>query len=381
MAKAYKLYKQNRFEQALLEIQRSINYDKTDGSAYMIRGLILYRTKRYEQAMAAFKRSLKLRPQKSTYLWMHYTAKMLNQKKEAELYLRYSKKLPDAPKRLPVVKLHEPYHSRALEALNSYQKLIGNKPTRIDMKLNNAAKKHAEYIALNHQGWVATNWHYQEKGKKGYFGRTPEEQAAAFGYFSDKEFELDNSIQGFTKRRRIATGQYLFDYLAATAMHRHIIISPGLESVGFHTLKKQNEHLFVFFYSYKTKPTTPAIISYPMANQRNVPLKARAETPDAFAGDKQVGYPITVQHFTTDRDGKPILKKAWLKHKGKEVAIYRLSMKSKNLVVAALMSSLKLVSIAAKDPLLPNSEYEVYMQVADQKGKIIFDKQWKFRTK
>ncbi len=41
---------------------------------------------------------------------------------------------------------------------------------------------------------------------------------------------------------------------------------------------------------------------------------------------------------------------------------------------------LKLVSVAAENPLKPNTEYKIKMKAKDSAGNIIFDEAWTFTT-
>ncbi|MBN1897937.1 MAG: tetratricopeptide repeat protein [Spirochaetes bacterium] len=375
-------YNKKQYHKALKQFELSIKYDTGNSDAYFWKGITLYQLKQYKQAKKYLLKAANLDPKKGTYEWLHYTCLKLGQSKESEKYKQWAKNPPVTWKTFKTVPIEEKYHKEALDLFNFYQKLLGNEPTIMDNKLNNAAKAHAEYLAYHFFNKpITTQWHYQERGKKGFIGKNPIDQARAFGFNPSEEYFVGNTTGGWSTSY-YTEPVYLIEHLVSTIYHRSMVVSPHFEGIGFYRLKKGKKYILVYFYSVKImqRKENAQAMAYPAEGQTNIPINMLPELPDPFPRDKNVGFPVTVQNFTQNDKGTPVLIEAYLKTiNGKTVPFYTLTPESKGMA-GQLMGSMKMVCIAAKDPLKKNTEYQAYMKVKDKEGRVIFDKKWNFKT-
>lgn len=378
-----KYYRAKQYERAIQQFSLALRYDDTLDWLYFWKGISFYKLRDYAKARVWILKATKFRKKKGYYNWLAAIAHKLGNKEEEKLFRKYYKNPPlEEVKQYKAEHFFYDYHQKGLRAFNKYQRILGNELSKIDDRLNSAAKAHAEYIATNRfYEQINLQWHYQEKGKKGYIGVMPYDQARAFGFKASKGFFVGNTMIGWTTWAKYTEPEYLFEHLASTIYHRSMVVSPGFEAIGLYRLQKGRKKLLVYFYSHKSSPKGGKIMLYPAENQRDVLVKMLPEIPNPFPGDSSVGFPISIQNFTKDSMGVPVLVDAWLKDEyGRKVSFYVLS--SKNAGTAGqLMRSLKMLCIAAKDPLKPQSKYTVYLKAKDLRGNIIFDKEWSFRTR
>ncbi|TGN09116.1 CAP domain-containing protein [Leptospira ilyithenensis] len=198
------------------------------------------------------------KPEKESHLgWIASIYDALGDTNNAKKYRELSANPPKAPpiKLLPLEKIEGDYLKSGLAYFNEFQKSIGGKPTKLDPALNSAAKKHAEYLYQNHFGeMITTEWHNEEKGKPGYIGKAPEDQAKAFGFKSSPGYFTGNTMGGFNNYDLFSTPEYLFRHLANTSYHRGLVVAPNFESTGLYRWRKGEAGMLVYFMSYEIAP-------------------------------------------------------------------------------------------------------------------------------
>lgn len=368
------------YETALSKVDLAISKDDTNYYAYYTKGVILYYLADYKKAKEVLLIAVELNPGfKENYEMLRIVSVTLGQTAEAEKYLE----LYNNP---PVNNVHiddyviEEYHNKGLNDFNEYQSIIGNKPAKLDSRLNQAAKAHAEYISFHYFNQpISLQWHYEEPGKEGFTGKDPTEQAQTFGFFASSGYFVGNTVMGWLESEYISP-KIMFEHIMATIYHRPIILAPNFEAIGMHLLEQEGQCILVFFYSFLYIPEKPVVIFYPMANHTGVPTDMMPELPEPFPGDNSVGFPITVQIYSNDNNDVPVLEKSWLKNKdGSEIPIYTITPNTDG-QAGDLMKAFKMICIASKNPLKPNTQYQVYIRVKNKNNNTLFDKKWFFKT-
>jgi tetratricopeptide (TPR) repeat protein len=367
---------------ALAKLDAAIKADRGNPAAHFWRGHALFALHDYRGALQAMLHSLKLDPYQGGghYRWVANVYEKLGDSANTQRYIALAENPPKKNSIKPVVEIHEEYHDEFLTVMNEYQKGVGNPPVKIDMRLNNAARQHAEYLAANHFSEPVSNaWHYQEPGRPGFVGKYAAEQAGAFGFQASDDYFVGNTNNGgFTDYAPYLTGTHLAKQLAASVFHRSLVVGAGFEAIGLYRVTRENKSLLVYFMSLKYRSQNLQAVHYPYENEIDVPTTMLPEIPDPFPGDRSVGFPITVQFFSTAQL-VPKVGRAELKNsKGELVAIYTLSPHSPG-DTGTVLKGLKMVCIAPKDPLAPGETYHATINIFSD-DREIFAKSWRFTT-
>ncbi len=217
--------------------------------------------------------------------------------------------------------------TEALEYLNQLRQKAGLIALKEHPALSKAAKGHAAYLIYNQQ-----SGHYQQRGKKGFRGKTPSMRVIEAGYTS--RIAMENiSVNSQIPKRSI-------DNLFSAIYHRFVFLSLSKDEigVGFHASSRKRAIKDAFVYDLgsstmrmlclkeyplrageyymkgvcydKDKPIpkeqfeaakreiyhkNAEIILYPYAGQSGVYPAFYNESPDPLPKHKVSGFPVSVQ--------------------------------------------------------------------------------------
>ncbi len=247
-----------------------------------------------------------------------------------------------------------------LKGVNGERVKLGLTPRPEDVKLSAELQKHCGYMAQNN---ILT--HPEEKGKPGY---SPEGHEAGMRSILSSGSPADSVAAGMVQ----------------TYFHRQDVIRPQTLAFGV-----GYEGRYGGIDGRSSVGKAPAQfwpVICPVPGQEGVGVRYGKEAPDACPGDTASGYPVTA-YFGTP---KVKLVSSSLKVVGPAAApgapprppagetvtcyLYDPDQGASNEFSGYQHS----VCIIAKDPLKPNTEYEVSLQV-DVEGKP-WSKTWRFST-
>lgn len=248
-----------------------------------------------------------------------------------------------------------------LKGVNEERVKLGLTPRPEDVKLSADLQKHCKYEQLNN-----ILAHPEEKGKPGY---SEEGHAAGMRSILSRGMGADGVALGMVN----------------TYFHRQDVIRPHALAFGV-----GYEGAFGGIDGRSALGKAPPQywpVLCPVPGQQNVNLNYGKEAPDACPGDNAAGYPITVYWGTSNLK----LKSHSLKALGPAGAPLPPLPKGAVLpavdcyvfdptqgVEAGMTRYQQCVCIMAKDPLKPNTTYEVALEV-DVDGKP-WQKTWRFST-
>ncbi len=372
---------QQNYTKALEKIASSLKEDDTNAAAYFYRGYVYFQKKEYAKAIPDFLKANELNPSEraTQFGWIASAYDGLGDTEKAEKYREMAKNPPQEEiVRLNPETIEGKDQTLGLETFNRIQKRIGNKSAKLSNELNNAAKKHAEYLNLNAEERIPTQLHYQERGKKGFIGVHPQDQAAAFGFQPKEGYMVGNTILGIRRNETNST-EHLLEKLATTLYHRNMVIAPNFDYVGFYVSKEEPSPMVVFFYSSQVAPAEDKLVFYPGENQTDIPTMMYPEYPFPIPGEIEIGFPITVQLFSRETKSLTIVKASLKNKEGQEIPFHKLDSANQG-EPGQMMKTMKMTGLIARKPLDTDEEYKVYLKIADSSRKIVFEKEWKFRT-
>ena len=202
----------------------------------------------------------------------------------------------------------------AVDYLNALRLSAGVQPVAIDDALTLAAQHHSEYMQMHH---VVS--HVEEKGKEGFFGKTPRQRAHNAGRFS---LRISETISVGD-----VSGTASIDRLMAAIYHRLVMLDPMIDRIGmgqralFYTYDMgvsaiedacahgdgaSNKELalcgngtFVDADRYRTivqqaYDRLPDRVVWPADRQADIPPVFYDETPDPLPNVSVSGYPLSV---------------------------------------------------------------------------------------
>ncbi|HEX7898008.1 MAG TPA: hypothetical protein VF950_09635 [Planctomycetota bacterium] len=241
-----------------------------------------------------------------------------------------------------------------LKGVNEERVKLGLTPRPEDVKLSADLQKHCKYMVGT--GVLA---HPEEKGKPGY---SEEGHAAGMRSILGRGMGADTLAFGMVN----------------TYFHRQDVIRPQALAFGV-----GYEGAFGGIDGRSAMGKAPAQywpVLCPVPGQQNVGLNYGKEAPDACPGDAAAGYPITVYWGTSNLKIKSHSLKAVppgpLPKGLPEVECYVYDPAQG--VEAGMTRYQQCVCLIAKDPLKPNTTYEVALAV-DVDGKP-WSKTWRFTT-
>ncbi len=186
----------------------------------------------------------------------------------------------------------------AIYYLNELRKSSGLIELKEDEKLNKSSKNHLNYIILNNQ-----NSHEEEKGKRGFTGKTPYDRALFVGY--PLSYVIENSTASSKANSALKGVNELFNAI----YHRINFLNFYTEDIGaasYHNKDYYYKNQYVFNMGVK-RPKTPSqiakknssIIVWPYQNYYAAkPAFFNTENPDPLPECPKggsVGNPISVQ--------------------------------------------------------------------------------------
>ena len=217
-------------------------------------------------------------------------------------------------------------YKSGLPYLNTLRAEVGLLPFSSNVTLSRAALAHAKYLTKQQ-----SNSHYQSKGYKGFFGRTPSDRVIKSGYHSkvvmenlsvnakngvaaidnlmsaiyhrftflttDKD-EIGEGIVKRNKRARVSTA-YVYD-LGFSGLKeickKQYIMEPGLGYIK-NICRKSSKIIPVSLYDQSVntlKKKNSKMILYPYPNQTNIVPVFYIENPHPLPGSKVSGFPVSV---------------------------------------------------------------------------------------
>lgn len=168
-----------------------------------------------------------------------------------------------------------------LAEVNRYRSRLGLAACLPDPRLHAASLFHSRYNAAN-----KTTGHYQNPGKVGFFGNSPQQRLESFGYL-DNHFEV--VTVGSTRAERSVKN--LFD----APYHRIPFLQPGAVRVG---CGQVDDRVTVIF----SQPGTPGETVSPTDGETGVPVSwAERERPNPLrlhpTASWPPGYPLVYARF------------------------------------------------------------------------------------
>ncbi len=242
-----------------------------------------------------------------------------------------------------------------LERTNCYRGLLGLGAAELQPALDIASQSHAEYMATN--GLLT---HQQDSRDEGYTGEWVWDRAERAGYDWPANTLMSEVVSvGYGPSGAV-------DGWVNSVYHRIPFVTPDIREVGF---GQQDRYSSMAFVSDFTTDAPQAVI-YPVDGQIDVPLRFNSdeEYPDPAPDQGYVGPPITV---TVSASGAPgsdtnpyvlVLREASLV--GPDGALDFIELTPDN--DASMFNTIALVPT---EPLQPETEYEVEIQVTWNDGE------------
>ena len=256
-----------------------------------------------------------------------------------------------------------PAQQAAMGVANHYRRLLALSPFRSDTRLSAAATAHSRYLHNNRR-----TGHFQWPGTPGFIGVLPRTRRESFGYYG-------GAAEGVSYGSRSVANavKELFD----APYHRMPFLQPGFVDFG---VGRVGRHTTLEFGVTEAGGT----VIYPVDGQRNVPLSWDGiETPNPLRihgnsgigksrGARNVGYVITLFHFSPDRTPIQVTGAAFTTAGGQPVPFFLNS--------PASDSELKNGAfLIPKKPLKPTTTYAVFISAVTASGEDI-SRSWRFTT-
>lgn len=215
----------------------------------------------------------------------------------------------------------------AFTELNNFRKMVGLGLLAQNSKIDLAAANHANYIAANIDSDLTLFGHYEVATKAGFTGIAPGDRTAFAGYGPvASEVATSNNYNGDQQ----SPVQRFF----GSVYHRSVLLAQCPKDVGIgfqnHTTPGGlivNPVIIDLGFNQVTGCQTNAsdfVYSYPVADQKNVPVTMAPETPDPFEVPKDQngiddwknnssypitigvnsGYTLTMDSFTVTEQGQ-----------------------------------------------------------------------------
>jgi uncharacterized protein YkwD len=211
---------------------------------------------------------------------------------------------------------------------NFRRQQMGLPVTVRNSKIDIAALGHSNYQSVN-----ATITHDQIEGRSGFTGATLFDRLGAAGYTFTQDIGAFGEVIVRTGNN---SGFQASEDLITAIYHRFVIFEPLFREVGAASATSAEGYHYVTT-NFAVDGFVPVlggtgnVVTYPFANQQNVPriFYSDTESPDPVATKNEVGYPISVhaditstievQNFTMQpRGGAPLavqlLQKSTDKH-------------------------------------------------------------------
>ncbi len=239
----------------------------------------------------------------------------------------------------------------AFDYLNTIRQDAGLIQFKSNKQLKKAAKSHVTYLFRQQK-----NGHYEQKGWKGYTGKTPSDRVIKAGYASKVVME-NISVNAKTSNQSI-------DLLFSAIYHRFIFLNFDKDEIGIGSVstKKKRRITSAFVYNLGSSAVTKLcqgffskqsgyfymknickndsiavpeslyhekqneirlknskMVLYPYPDATNVPPVFYTENPHPLPGSKVSGYPVSVQFNPVSYTDIKLIKFRLFDAKGKEV--------------------------------------------------------------
>jgi hypothetical protein len=252
----------------------------------------------------------------------------------------------------------EPSGLPVLEGVIQERLKLGLTPRPEDVKLSADLQKHCAYMNAN-----GTLTHPEDKGKPGF-----SEEGHQAG--------LRSILSMGTPAPRVAA------MMVGTYFHRIDVIRPDTMAFG---VGYDGRYGGIDGRTNLRKEKPPALwpVLCPAPGQTDVPLAYNKEMPDATPGDDRAGFPITVQFHTgklklTSHALRPVGPAGPVPAKTEAAAVDCYTYDPHTGASNGMTGFLRCVCIIAKEPLQPDTQYEVTMNV--EVGGKPWMKTWRFTT-
>ncbi|SFL64456.1 Cysteine-rich secretory protein family protein [Paenibacillus sp. 1_12] len=188
----------------------------------------------------------------------------------------------------------DPEQLDGFAALNDYRVLYGLPTVKMNGRLNASATAHAKYLydnKIQQSQDSMDSLHEENSSKKGFFGKTPLERGAYFGY---------TSAVGEDAAYYSGPISQVIDVLFDAPYHRNPFLNPYIKEVG---VGKVGDYTIIEFSSESDTPD--ALVTSPAAGDRYVPTSFNGdEQPDPLRIHQSevypVGYPIMAQYYGSE---------------------------------------------------------------------------------
>lgn len=271
----------------------------------------------------------------------------------------------------------------ALADVNRYRALGGERPMRLDIPLEGAARAHSDFFRKNLARYGQTltvSVHQEQPTWPGYVGRNPYSRDVAFGFNGDG----DSEVMAFG----VPIGEAVKLWIDSI-YHRFGLIDPGLVDMGYGIAgsSRQSDDLPVttidagYLASAEVADRVPVL--WPTRGLTGVPLRfLQGEIPDPlanFSGARYpAGYPVTISFFGERVSGLRIAS-ASLTASGRTVAAYLLTPQDEKNPQELGMSA----ALIPKSPLAESTDYRASFRGSyqDPSGWHAFSYAWSFSTR
>ncbi len=270
----------------------------------------------------------------------------------------------------------------AISYLNQLRKNAGLIELKEDKKLTKSSKNHLNYIILNNQ-----NSHEEEKGKRGFTGKTPYERALFVGY--PLSFVTENS----TASSKANSAKEGVEELFRAIYHRLNFLNFYTEDIGaagYHDKNYYYKNQYVFDMGVKrpkqplnVAKTNPPIVVWPYKDYYNFnPAFFNVENPAPLSECPRggsVGNPISVQFNPSkfDKSKFTLISFKLFKINGEEIKNIKILHQGNDPYIKKFDE--KIYILFPMERLEWNRRYKVEIKYLYD-GKE-YQKEWSFKTK
>lgn len=257
-----------------------------------------------------------------------------------------------------------------LAAINDYRVLYGLPQLQMNDRLLAMAKAHAKYLDANkiaQDDKSAESLHNQNPNKPGFFGQSPRERAAYYGYSAKLGEDAAYHVGSIGE-----TVDVLFD----APYHRSPFLNPDAKEVG---IAKIGDYTIIEF-GFGSSENSPIVVS-PTDGERYVPTSFDGnEAPDPLRmhtdGNYPVGYPIMAQYFGENVDKIKLLSAELTDNAKQKIDVFANSPENDDKLTNAVI-------LLPRKPLQADQTYlvKLSLQVTKKDGTTTTEsKEWNFTT-
>lgn len=257
--------------------------------------------------------------------------------------------------------------SEGLQAINDYR-ILNNLPVvTFHDALNEAAKRHANYLAMNQVHKTTASLHDEDPSRPGYIGKSLKQRSEYIGYSGgmgeDAAYTSSSLVEAI-------------DDLFKAPYHRIPFLNPNVAEIGVY--RDGDYHVIEFGYA---EAKAVQLVVSPAEGDAFVPISFDGnESPDPLqihGGEEYpVGYPIMASISGPDVLKASLTDAQLMDEKGNLVKLLKNHQGNDSHLDTDVI-------LIPEEPLQPDSTYQAYVKLTAVKkdGNIQkFEKNWRFKT-